>query len=57
MLFGYLLTNTAQMFADVRTYWSPAAVKRVTGHKLAGAAADGISAPHQFRPGGAGRNG
>jgi hypothetical protein len=32
MLFGYLLTNTAQVFADVRTYWSPDAVKRVTGH-------------------------
>ncbi|HEX3624809.1 MAG TPA: L-fucose isomerase [Verrucomicrobiae bacterium] len=42
MLFGYLLTNTAQVFADVRTYWSAAAVKRVTGHKLSGAAADGF---------------
>lgn len=42
MLFGRLLTNTAQIFADVRTYWSPAAVKRVTGHKLAGQAKDGI---------------
>ena len=42
MLFGYLLTNTAQIFADVRTYWSPAAVKRVTGHKLTGAAAGGF---------------
>ena len=42
MLFGYLLTNTAQVFADVRTYWSPEAVKRVTGHKLAGQAAGGI---------------
>lgn len=42
MLFGYLLTNTAQIFADVRTYWSPAAVKRVTGHKLTGKAANGI---------------
>jgi L-fucose isomerase len=31
MLFGKLLTNTAQMFADVRTYWSPAAIKRVSG--------------------------
>ncbi len=31
MLFNYLLTNTAQIFADVRTYWSPEAVKRVTG--------------------------
>ena len=34
MLFNYLLTNTAQIFADVRTYWSPEAVKRVTGHSL-----------------------
>ncbi len=42
MLFGRLLTNTAQIFADVRTYWSPAAVKRVTGHKLSGPAKDGI---------------
>ncbi len=42
MLFGYLLTNTAQVFADVRTYWSPAAVKRVTGHQLDGMAKDGI---------------
>ncbi len=42
MLFGYLLSNTAQIFADVRTYWSPDAVKRVTGHTLAGAAAGGI---------------
>jgi L-fucose/D-arabinose isomerase len=42
MLFGYLLTNTAQVFADVRTYWSAAAVKRVTGHKLTGAAAGGF---------------
>ncbi len=42
MLFGYLLTNTAQIFADVRTYWSPDAVKRVTGHKLAGDAAGGL---------------
>ncbi|TXK75163.1 L-fucose isomerase [Paenibacillus sp. N3.4] len=42
MLFGNLLTNTAQIFADVRTYWSPDAVKRVTGHTLTGAAKDGI---------------
>ena len=33
MLFGHLLTNTAQIFSDVRTYWSPDAVKRVTGKK------------------------
>ncbi|HUC86247.1 MAG TPA: L-fucose isomerase, partial [Candidatus Acidoferrales bacterium] len=42
MLFGYLLTNTAQIFADVRTYWSPESVTRVTGHRLEGAAAGGI---------------
>jgi L-fucose isomerase len=42
MLFGYLLTNTAQVFADVRTYWSPAAVKRVTGRTLQGCAAGGM---------------
>lgn len=42
MLFGHLLTNTAQIFADVRTYWSPEAVKRVTGHSLEGNAAAGI---------------
>ena len=42
MLFGHLLTDTAQIFADVRTYWSPAAVKRVTGHTLTGLAENGI---------------
>lgn len=42
MLFGHLLTNTAQVFADVRTYWSPAAVKRATGYKLSGVAAGGL---------------
>lgn len=42
MLFGHLLTGGAQVFADVRTYWSPDAVKRVTGHKLKGRAEGGI---------------
>jgi len=43
MLFGHLLTGgTAQLFADVRTYWSPEAVKRVTGYDLDGMAAGGI---------------
>lgn len=42
MLFGHLLTNTAQLFSDVRTYWSPDAVKRVTGKELTGLAADGV---------------
>ncbi len=42
MLSGYLLTNTAQIFADVRTYWSPDAVKRVTGHELSGKSENGL---------------
>ena len=42
MLFGHLLTNRAQIFSDVRTYWSPEAVKRVTGKELTGRAKDGI---------------
>ena len=42
MLFGHLLTNTGQIFSDVRTYWSPEAVKRVTGKDLTGRAAGGI---------------
>ena len=42
MLFGHLLTNTPQLFADVRTYWSPEAVKRVTGISLTGEAAGGF---------------
>ena len=42
MLFGYLLTNTAQIFADVRTYWSPDAVERVTGRRSTGVPAGGI---------------
>lgn len=42
MLFGSLLTHTAQIFADVRTYWSPDSVKRVTGHQLGGHGKAGI---------------
>ncbi len=42
MLFGHLLTNTAQIFSDVRTFWSPEAVKRVTGKELTGKASNGI---------------
>ena len=42
MLFGYLLTNTAQMFSDIRTYWSPDAIKRVTGISPEGLAENGI---------------
>lgn len=42
MLFGYLLTSLPQVFADVRTYWSTEAVKRVTGHTLTGRAEQGF---------------
>ena len=42
MLFNHLLTNKAQIFSDVRTYWSPESVKRVTGKELTGLAANGI---------------
>ncbi len=42
MLFGHLLTNTAQIFSDVRTYWSPEAIERVTGWKPEGPAKDGF---------------
>ncbi|EMS71611.1 L-fucose isomerase [Ruminiclostridium cellobioparum] len=42
MLFGKLLTGTASVFADVRTYWSPEAVERVTGRKPEGLAQNGF---------------
>ncbi len=42
MLFGNLVTNKAAIFSDVRTYWSPESVKRVTGKELTGAAKNGI---------------
>lgn len=42
MLLGTLLTNKAPIFSDVRTYWSPEAVERVTGKKLNGRAANGF---------------
>jgi L-fucose isomerase len=42
MLFGYLITNTAQMFSDIRTYWSPEAILRVTGIEPEGLASVGV---------------
>jgi L-fucose/D-arabinose isomerase len=42
MLFGHLLTNTAQIFSDVRTFWSPEAVSRVTKFKLSGLMQNGF---------------
>ena len=55
MLFGKLLTNTAPGFADVRTYWSPEAVERVTGWKPEGLAEGRLHPPDQLRRGHAGR--
>ena len=42
MLLGHLVSQGPAIFADVRTYWSPEAVERVTGKKLEGQAANGI---------------
>lgn len=42
MLLMYLLTSRAQIFADVRTYWSPESVKRVTGKRMTGVNANGF---------------
>lgn len=42
MLFGQLLNNSAQIFSDVRTFWSPEAVQRVTGWKPSDMASDGF---------------
>ncbi len=42
MLLSHLVTGTAQIFSDVRTYWSPESVKRITGKELTGKAAGGI---------------
>jgi len=42
MLMGHLLTNTSQIFSDVRTFWSPESIKRVTGKELSGLASQGV---------------
>ena len=42
MMLGTLVTGTAPCFHDVRTYWSPEACQRVTGHKPTGVAANGF---------------
>lgn len=42
MLFMKLLTNRPQIFADVRTYWSPDAVREATGYTPEGRAANGF---------------
>ncbi|HOE61181.1 MAG TPA: L-fucose isomerase [Kiritimatiellia bacterium] len=42
MLLMYLLTNRAQIFADVRTFWSADAARRVTGKRMTGLNANGF---------------
>jgi len=42
MLFGHLLTGSAQIFSDVRTFWSPDAIERVTGYRPTGLAEKGV---------------
>ena len=53
MLFGKLLTNSAQIFADVRTYWSPEAVKKATGYDLEGLAKESGGIIHLINSGAA----
>lgn len=53
MLFNKLLTNTAQIFADVRTYWSPKAVKEATGYELEGVAKESKGFLHLINSGAA----
>lgn len=53
MLFGKLLTNRAQIFADVRTYWSPEAVKAATGYELEGIAKEAGGFIHLINSGAA----
>ena len=53
MLFMNLLTNRAQIFADVRTFWSPEATKRVTGYDLEGKAKENGGIIHLLNSGAA----
>jgi L-fucose isomerase len=53
MLFMKLLTNRAQIFADVRTYWSPEAVKKAAGYELEGVAKDAGGFIHLINSGAA----
>ena len=51
MMFAKLLTGRAQMFADVRTYWSPEAVKKATGYELEGKAKEAQGFIHLINSG------
>ena len=53
MLFCKLLTNRAQIFADVRTFWSPEATKRVTGYEFTGHAKENGGIIHLLNSGAA----
>lgn len=53
MMFMKLLTNRAQIFADVRTYWSPEAVKKATGYDIEGVAKDAGGFIHLINSGAA----
>ncbi len=53
MLFGKLLTGRAQIFADVRTYWSADAIKRVTGYDVVGKAKESDGFIHLINSGAA----
>ncbi|MBR7160033.1 MAG: L-fucose isomerase [Clostridia bacterium] len=53
MLFMRLLTHRAQIFADVRTYWSPEATKRVTGYDFEGKAKESAGIIHLLNSGAA----
>ena len=53
MLFMKLLTGRAQIFADVRTYWSPEAVKKATGYELEGVAKEAGGFLHLINSGAA----
>lgn len=53
MLFGKLLTGRAQIFADVRTYWSPEAVKQAAGDELEGKAKESQGFIHLINSGAA----
>ena len=53
MLFMKLLTNRAQIFADVRTYWSPEAVRKATGYELEGRAKEAGGFIHLINSGAA----
>ena len=53
MLFGKLLTNSASIFADVRTYWSPEAVKKATGYEVEGHAKESGGFIHLINSGAA----